>query len=78
VRAAATMLDAVFLIQPHALLLDLAGPAEALRLANQALQRRGRPRPAAPPPRPRPPAPARRRFACATWRRSRGRSPPWT
>jgi transcriptional regulator GlxA family with amidase domain len=37
------MLDAVFLIQPHALLLDLAGPAEALRLANQALQRRGRP-----------------------------------
>ncbi len=35
--------DAVFLVQPRALLLDLAGPAEALRLANQALQRRGQP-----------------------------------
>ena len=34
-------IDAVFLLQPRALLLDLAGPAEALRLANQALQRRG-------------------------------------
>ncbi len=34
-------IDAVFLIQPRALLLDLAGPAEALRLANQALQRQG-------------------------------------
>lgn len=37
------MTDAVFLVQPQALLLDLAGPAEALRLANQALQRGGRP-----------------------------------
>lgn len=41
--APTTMIDAVFLVQPHALLLDLAGPAEALRLANQALQRRGQP-----------------------------------
>jgi len=37
------MIDALFLVEPHALLLDLAGPAEALRLANQALQRRGQP-----------------------------------
>ncbi len=36
-----TPIDAVFLVQPRALLLDLAGPAEALRLANQALQRQG-------------------------------------
>lgn len=35
-------IDAIFLVQPRALLLDLAGPAEALRLANQALQRQGR------------------------------------
>ncbi|MFN8899432.1 MAG: GlxA family transcriptional regulator [Pseudomonadota bacterium] len=41
--APAAVVDAVFLVQPHALLLDLAGPAEALRLANQALQRLGQP-----------------------------------
>ncbi|MFG6446839.1 GlxA family transcriptional regulator [Roseateles sp. BYS180W] len=35
--------EAVFLLEPHTLLLDVAGPAEALRLANQALQRQGRP-----------------------------------
>lgn len=40
-RASTRPIDAVFLIQPRALLLDLAGPAEALRLANQALQRQG-------------------------------------
>lgn len=39
----AATIDAVFLVQPRALLLDLAGPAEALRLANQALQRHGHP-----------------------------------
>lgn len=31
------------LVEPQTLLLDLAGIAEALRLANQALQRRGAP-----------------------------------
>lgn len=36
------MIDVVLLVQPRTLLLDLAGPAEAFRLANQALQRRGR------------------------------------
>lgn len=36
--------DVVFLVQTRALLLDLAGPAEAFRIANQALQRRGKPR----------------------------------
>ncbi len=40
-RSSDTAIDAVFLVQPRALLLDLAGPAEALRLANQALQRQG-------------------------------------
>lgn len=42
-RPPVLLIDAVFLLQPRALLLDLAGPAEALRLANQALQRRGLP-----------------------------------
>lgn len=37
------MIDVVFVVLPDTLLLDLAGPAEALRLANQALARRGRP-----------------------------------
>ncbi len=37
------MIDVCFLTLPHTLLLDLAGPAEAFRLANQALQRRGQP-----------------------------------
>lgn len=36
------MIDVVFLVLPDTLLLDLAGPAEAFRLANQALRRRGR------------------------------------
>ncbi|MCX2863067.1 helix-turn-helix domain-containing protein [Paucibacter sp. PLA-PC-4] len=36
-------IDVLMLVQPRALLLDLAGPAEALRLANQALAGRGRP-----------------------------------
>lgn len=35
--------DVVFLVQSRALLLDLAGPAEAFRIADQALQRRGKP-----------------------------------
>lgn len=36
-------LDVLFLVLPDTLLLDLAGPAEAFRLANQQLQRAGRP-----------------------------------
>jgi len=35
-------IDVLMLVQPHSLLLDLAGPAEAFRLANQALQRQGK------------------------------------
>jgi transcriptional regulator GlxA family with amidase domain len=35
--------DVLFVLAPRALLLDLAGPAEALRLANQHLRRRGEP-----------------------------------
>jgi len=35
--------DVLFIVLPDTLLLDLAGPAEAFRLANQALQRRGQP-----------------------------------
>ncbi|ODU97179.1 MAG: hypothetical protein ABT20_18705 [Rubrivivax sp. SCN 70-15] len=35
------MIDVLFLVLPDTLLLDLAGPAEAFRLANQALARRG-------------------------------------
>lgn len=35
--------DVLFVLTPRALLLDLAGPAEALRLANQHLKRRGEP-----------------------------------
>lgn len=37
------MIDVLFIVLPESLLLDLAGPAEAFRLANQALQRRGQP-----------------------------------
>jgi transcriptional regulator GlxA family with amidase domain len=37
------MTDVVFIVLPDTLLLDLAGPAEAFRVANQALARRGRP-----------------------------------
>lgn len=37
------MIDALFVIAPHSLLLDIAGPAEALRLANLHLDRRGLP-----------------------------------
>jgi transcriptional regulator GlxA family with amidase domain len=37
------MIDVLFLVLPESLLLDLAGPAEAFRLANQQLQRARRP-----------------------------------
>ncbi|MEX8517228.1 MAG: GlxA family transcriptional regulator [Leptothrix sp. (in: b-proteobacteria)] len=37
------MIDVLFLVLPDSLLLDLAGPAEAFRLANQHLRRQGRP-----------------------------------
>ncbi len=37
-----TVVDVLYVVLPDTLLLDLAGPAEAFRLANQALQRRGR------------------------------------
>lgn len=37
------MKDIVFVLLPQTLLLDLAGPAEAFRLANQRLAQRGRP-----------------------------------
>ncbi|MBI3367427.1 MAG: helix-turn-helix domain-containing protein [Burkholderiales bacterium] len=37
--------DVLFVVLPGTLLLDLAGPAEAFRLANQALRRRGRAEP---------------------------------
>jgi len=37
------MIDVLFVVLPDSLLLDLAGPAEALRLANQHERRRGRP-----------------------------------
>jgi transcriptional regulator GlxA family with amidase domain len=36
------MIDLLFVVLPDTLLLDLAGPAEAFRLTNQWLQRRGR------------------------------------
>jgi len=39
------MIDLVFLVLPGTLLLDLAGPAEAFRLANQQSARRGLPKP---------------------------------
>ena len=37
------MIDVLFLVLPETLLLDLVGPAEAFRLANQQLAARGRP-----------------------------------
>ena len=39
---AAAPVDVCFVVLPQTLLLDLAGPAEAFRLANQALVRQGR------------------------------------
>jgi transcriptional regulator GlxA family with amidase domain len=39
------MTDVIFIVLPGTLLLDLAGPAEAFRLANQQLAKRGRPPP---------------------------------
>ena len=36
------MIDVLFLVLPETLLLDLAGPAEAFRLANQQLEARGK------------------------------------
>jgi transcriptional regulator GlxA family with amidase domain len=35
------LIDILFIVAPHSLLLDLAGPAEALRLANAHVQKRG-------------------------------------
>jgi transcriptional regulator GlxA family with amidase domain len=35
------MVDVLFILTPHTLLLDVAGPAEAFRMANQQLQDRG-------------------------------------
>src|SRR3982751_4928236 len=37
----AHLIDVLFVIVPHSLLLDIAGPAEAFRLANQHRERRG-------------------------------------
>ncbi|TDP71127.1 GlxA family transcriptional regulator [Roseateles toxinivorans] len=37
------MIDLLFLVLPGSLLLDLAGPAEAFRLANRHLEQRGKP-----------------------------------
>lgn len=39
----AHLIDVLFIILPHSLLLDIAGPAEAFRLANQHRGRRGLP-----------------------------------
>ena len=41
--ARAQLIDLLFVIAPHSLLLDIAGPAEAFRLANLHRQRRGQP-----------------------------------
>jgi transcriptional regulator GlxA family with amidase domain len=41
--ARAHLIDLLFVIAPHSLLLDIAGPAEAFRLANLHRQRRGQP-----------------------------------
>src|SRR5258706_13494213 len=38
---ARVLIDCLFVIAPHSLLLDIAGPAEAFRLANLHCQRRG-------------------------------------
>src|SRR4051794_22764781 len=37
----AQLIDVLFVIVPHSLLLDIAGPAEAFRLANQHRELRG-------------------------------------
>jgi len=37
----ADLIDILFVIVPHSLLLDIAGPAEAFRLANQHREARG-------------------------------------
>src|SRR4249919_4157807 len=37
------LIDVLFVIVPHSLLLDIAGPAEAFRLANQHRERRRQP-----------------------------------
>ena len=39
----AHLIDVLFVIVPHSLLLDIAGPAEAFRLANQHRELRGLP-----------------------------------
>ena len=39
----AHLIDLLFVIAPHSLLLDIAGPAEAFRLANLHRERRGQP-----------------------------------
>ena len=39
----AQLIDVLFVIVPHSLLLDIAGPAEAFRLANLHRERRGLP-----------------------------------
>src|SRR4029077_5552184 len=41
--ARADLIDLLFVIAPHSLLLDIAGPAEAFRLANLHRERRGLP-----------------------------------
>src|SRR5215207_2160419 len=41
--ARAHLIDLLFVIAPHSLLLDIAGPAEAFRLANLHRQARGQP-----------------------------------
>ena len=41
--ARAQLIDLLFVIAPHSLLLDIAGPAEAFRLANLHRQARGQP-----------------------------------
>ena len=41
--ARAQLIDVLFVIVPHSLLLDIAGPAEAFRLANQHREARGLP-----------------------------------
>ena len=41
--ARADLIDVLFVIVPHSLLLDIAGPAEAFRLANQHREARGMP-----------------------------------
>ena len=41
--ARAQLIDVLFVIVPHSLLLDIAGPAEAFRLANQHRERHGLP-----------------------------------